>query len=53
MRYVQADIRTCDLLRNGLTDLLTYEKGDPEKPEKKRDLWRNEKLEHEMQTHEN
>ena len=48
MRYVQADIRTCDLLRNGLTDLLTYEKGNPEKPEKKRDLWRNEKLEHEI-----
>ena len=48
MTCVQADIRTCDLLRNGLTDLLTYEKGDAEKPEKKRDLWRNEKLDHEM-----
>ena len=33
MRYVQADIRTCDLLRNGLTGLLTYEKGNPEKPD--------------------
>ena len=41
MRYVQADIRTCDSLRNGLTDLLTYEKGDSEKPGKKTWLMEN------------